>query len=215
MKVFILSIFLLGFSFSSLAQKKFEFGIKGGLSIVDLKDIDVPENWPFPNVQFRFSYHIGGFSQYPVSDKIDMQGGLFFSSQGGSWDAEFVDENSVISTDRINFVYNYLNLPLLLKYNFSKSWSIKTGPQIGFLLSADIKNQYAFVDGVQINFDSDVKDAINSIDLSWSLEAGYEFKTGLLVDVTYSLGLSNTIDAESSGFKRKNQVFQLSLGYKF
>ena len=108
-----------------------------------------------------------------------------------------------------------MNVPLLVKYNLSKSWSVKTGPQLGFLLSADVKNQYVFIDGIQFNFDSNVKDDASLIDVSWSLEAGYEFESGLLVDVTYNLGLSNTIDAENSDFKRENRVFQLSLGYKF
>ena len=217
MKLLVNIVLLLAVSFSSLAQKKFEFGIKGGLSIVDLVDVDTPENWPFPDVQYRFSYHIGGFVRYQIYDKIDLQSGLFFSSQGGSWSVEFIEDSASadISLDRTNFVYNYLNLPLLLKYNLSEVWSIKTGPQIGLLLSADIKNQYSFVDGVQNNFDSDIKDFLNPIDLSWVLEFGYEFKSGVLIDVTYNLGLNNTVESESSSLKRKNRVFQLSLGYKF
>lgn len=123
--------------------------------------------------------------------------------------------SSDISTDRTNFVYNYLNFPFVLRYNLSESLSVKTGPQIGFLISADVKNQYLFVDGEQVNFDSDVKDFIKPIDLSWSFEVGYEFKFGFLIDATYNLGLSNTVDSESQSQKRKNRVFQLSVGYKF
>lgn len=217
MKILINVMLMLSVSCSLLAQKKFEFGVKGGLSIVDLSDINAPENWPFPNVQYRFSYHIGGVVLYPVVNKIQVQSGLFFSSQGGSWGVEFIEDSndSDISIDRTRFVYNYLNFPLLFKYDLNKSWSLKTGPQVGFLLSADVKNQYSFVEGEQIKFDSNIKDLINPVDLSWSFEMGYEFKSGFLIDATYNLGLSNTIDAENSDLKRKNRVFQLSVGYKF
>lgn len=78
MKILVSVLLVFGTCFSSLAQKKFEFGVKGGLSIVDLSDTGVSENWPFSDVQFRFSYHIGGFTQYQINDKMDLQGGLFF-----------------------------------------------------------------------------------------------------------------------------------------
>ena len=217
MKAGVFLVLLFGACFFSFAQKKYKFGVKGGLSIVDFKQSGNSVGNQISDVNFRVSYHVGGFVQYSISDKIDMQSGVFFSSQGGSRSVEFIEDfnSSDISTDRTNFVYNYLNVPLLVKYNLSKSWSVKTGPQLGFLLSADVKNQYVFIDGIQFNFDSNVKDDASLIDVSWSLEAGYEFESGLLVDVTYNLGLSNTIDAENSDFKRENRVFQLSLGYKF
>ncbi len=93
---------------------------------------------------------------------------------------------------------NYLNIPLMGKYYLTKGFSLETGPQIGFLLSAKDK-------------DTDVKGAFNTVDFGVNFGLGYKLDNGLHFGVRYNLGLSdiNSIDS----FTDKNRVFQLSVGY--
>ena len=45
---------------------------------------------------------------------------------------------------------------------------------------------------------------------------GYEFKFGMIADVRYGIGLTNSIkNSYIIGDNSKNEMFQISLGWKF
>jgi len=62
----------------------------------------------------------------------------------------------------------------------------------------------------------DAKDAFESVDFGLNLGAGYDFTKKFSVGVRYSFGLANVAKIEDgSNEKLKNNVFSVSLGYKF
>jgi hypothetical protein len=81
---------------------------------------------------------------------------------------------------------------------------LQTGPQVGFLVSAENE-----VGKVQV----DVKDQLKTADLSWVVGASYISKTGLGVDARYNFGITNINEAESP--KARNMVFQVGAFYQF
>ena len=210
MKVFLLFIGL--FSFTAIfAQGEFKFGAKGGLSLATLEGNEI-----FQENGNRYSFHIGGFTEYTLNEKIAVEAGLQFSSQGARKDEiEFrLSADSEPSLFREVIIYNYLNLPIQFKYYLVNGLNVKAGPQIGFLLSAENKNVQSIVNpGTSV--DLDIRDFTKTVDFGALFGLGYQFDSGILIDFNYYLGLTDTVDSDSATVERKNRVLQLSVGYRF
>ena len=132
-------------------------------------------------------FQVGGFVEFKVSEKFAVQPELMYSAQGGK-------------SDNAKTSLNYLNIPVMAKYYVAKAFNVEAGPQIGFLLSAKSE-------GV------DTKEFYKSANFGFNLGAGYDFTENLSAGLRYNLGLSNILKEE--GFKVKNNVLSVSLGYKF
>ena len=84
-------------------------------------------------------------------------------------------------------------------------------PQIGFLTTAKYK-----MESEGNEAEEDAKDDFESVDFGVNFGAGYDFTENLSVGLRYNLGLSNVYKTEAGDdFKNSNNVFSVSLGYKF
>jgi opacity protein-like surface antigen len=95
--------------------------------------------------------------------------------------------------------------------------NLQVGPQIGLLTSAKRED---FVTGTSGTVtEKDIKSDLKKTDMSLALGVGWDLPLGLSVDARYNLGLNDNNDGAvtSSGAsigQVKNQVWQLSVGYK-
>ena len=91
----------------------------------------------------------------------------------------------------------------MAKYKVADSFSIEAGPQIGFLMSAEIMS-------------IDVKSLCNSTDFGFNLGAGYDLNETMSLGLRYTMGLTN-VEKDVAGIASdsKNSNIQLSFGYKF
>lgn len=96
-----------------------------------------------------------------------------------------------------NLELGYVNIPILLKFYLVSGLNLQAGPQFGFLTSATSG-------GI------DIKDLVESSDTSIALGAGFDIKK-FVIDARYNLGIS---DVDKATTEAKNQVFQLSVGFK-
>lgn len=119
---------------------------------------------------------------------------------------------------------DYITLPILAKYNLFKGLSLEIGPQIGYIIKSEIKNDIAYLpmfgsnEMVYIDETIDIKEDINNFDFGFALGTSYELNNGLLLQVRYVLGLAEVLknnDYYTTSTDLKNAVFQISLGYKF
>lgn len=123
MKKLILTCSILFLACCSFAQG-ISGGIKAGLNLADQKfsgdgfSIDT---------KVKPGVHVGGFLTVMFSEKLGLQPEVLFSMQGAKFDSDFLDGQT-------NF--NYLTVPVLVRYNISEMFSLHAGPQVGFLLSA-------------------------------------------------------------------------------
>ena len=83
----------------------------------------------------------------------------------------------------------------------AEGFNLEAGPQIGFLLSAEIIGE-------------DIKDEMESIDFGMNLGASYDFSEKLFAQARYNIGLSN-VAKDSGDEKIQNSVISLSMGYRF
>ncbi|WP_315816003.1 porin family protein [Paraflavitalea speifideaquila] len=111
------------------------------------------------NNDMKLSFHVGGFANIPLVESFSLQPELVFSRQG----AKFEDEG-----EDTKLRLNYLKVPVLGLYNHSSGFYAETGPQLGFLINAKVKE-----DGRVHSVNS----AYKSVDISWGFGAGFNFTT--------------------------------------
>ena len=188
------------FAFGFANAQETKFGVKGGLNVANLTGDEDEDN------SSKVGFHVGGFVEIKVSDKFSVQPELLFSTQGTQ--AEY-SESGVSFKAKINL--SYLNIPVMAKYYVAEGFSLEAGPQIGFLTSAKYK-----IESEGNDSEVDAKDDFESVDFGVNFGAGYDFTENLSVGLRYNLGLSNVYKTEAGDdFKNSNNVFSVSLGYKF
>jgi hypothetical protein len=162
-----------------------EFGLKGGLNFADLNYESKMDS------KTRTSVHAGLLAHFHLNKNWAIQPELMFSGQGAKYDG-----------DR-TLKLGYLNIPVLAQYMFDNGFRLQTGPQLGFLLNA--KSEVG-------DLEANVKEDLNTTDVSWSFGVGYITPSGFGVDARYNLGLTNISEDDNSV---KNNVFQLGIFYQF
>lgn len=189
----LVTVFTFGFV-NAQDREDMSFGVKGGLNISSISNIDDDGINKDPLIGF----HIGFFGEFMISDQFAIQPELLYSTQGVK--ANFEGEKA-------DFKLDYINVPIMAKYYVADAFSLELGPQIGFLVSADAES-----DGVSV----DIKDETKSVDVSLGFGASYIFAENFMLGVRYNLGLTQVQEDVFPGDSEwKNSVFQISVGYKF
>ena len=182
----------------SSARAQVSFGAKAGGALTSLPgDYDNNSKTGF----------YGGFTaQLPVGKKFSVAAELVYSLQGNKKRIIFSDwapnEEYIESGKKENMNLSYVNLPVLVKYEFIKNVCLETGLQAGLLISAKVKTSQGT---------GDIKDLYNSFDVSWPIGIGYQLKNGLGANFRYNLGLTNT--NKGAFYKAHNSVAQLGIFY--
>ena len=161
---------------------------------------------------------IGVEAEYQLADMFSLAAGLNFAMQGCQWeDSELKIGGESLKLKDNKIQLNYLNLPIVANVYLFKGFAVKTGVQLGFLLSA--KRKYDMKGSIggssaTVKYDEDVKDQCKKFDVSIPIGVSYQVPTvPVYIDARYNLGLTKIVkDIDESV---KNQVFQLTVGYKF
>ena len=192
MKKIILSVVMLSATFF-VSQAQVQYGLKAGANFYTFGGDEVENE----DLNSKFGLHIGGLVNFSVSEKFKVQPELVFSIQGSK---------QTDGTDELNWNFNYLNIPIMAQFYVSNVFFLETGPQIGFNLKAEIKDEES---GTTFDLDDEIK----STDISWGLGAGYKTASGFGFGARYNLGLSSI--AEESDVDIKNRGFQVGVFYLF
>jgi hypothetical protein len=167
---------------------------------------------------YNLSYFDAGYvSNVTYSSKSNFNAGLIFSLPLGSGvtlqpEAFYSGEGANLATTNLTgeYSYQYLNIPVMLKYVAPFHVFLETGPQIGFLLGAHLKEE---------GFPStDIKEWTKSAGYSWVFGAGYQLPMGLGLDARYNFGLSDVAKDGTNTYNDgsvKNNVIQIGLFYIF
>jgi hypothetical protein len=190
MKKLVFLVFTTGVFFTASAQ--IQFGLKAGANFATLAGNGSEGE------STKVDFHGGGFARIPLVNSFFLQPELVYSRQG----AKATSDGIVFNINQ-----NYLNIPVLAKYQHSSGLYGETGPQLGFLLAANVSAQGS---------SQDVKSSYKSTDFSWAFGVGYKIPLiSAGIDARYNLGLSNIAATEVSGYSVKNNVFQLGVFYMF
>lgn len=132
------------------------------------------------------SFHFGVLTQINVSDNFAIQPELLYSSQGAKVNQQAFED----------IKYDYITVPFLLKYYIlSNKLSLEAGPQFAFLVNDNV--------GETFRTEAFEFAAVGGL--------GVDITKSIFVQARYVAGLTDT----SKDAKIKNEVVQLSLGFKF
>ena len=95
---------------ASFAQDP-KFGIKGGINLSKLANHPNENDW-------RLGFNAGLLSHIHVTPAFSLQPEVVYSSQGAKF------ENFVNGQD-LNLKLNYVNIPVLLQYNFNNGFRLQ------------------------------------------------------------------------------------------
>ena len=197
--------------------KKTTFGIDVGVNLAtyDVKNSEFGNPSLAPEAENKTSFHAGVFVDIPIGGNFYLKPEIYYSGQGAKLSMQQ-------ATGTGNTTYNfeqdlgYIYLaPAAFSFKTPGGFMVETGPQVGYLISANLDGNvppgYAGT--------GDFKDRFKKIDVLWSAGVGYMSRIGLGVHARYNYGLSNVLNAEDDANqmtgKMQNRVIQIGLAYHF
>lgn len=158
---------------------------------------------------FRTGFHFGAFAEYGFNDKLFLEAGISYSSQGAKLKSIETTTKSPLGTisgkvnvDDTTTILNQLNVPIWLKYDFA-GFRPKVGLNFGYLANMKTKT-------------SDKTESVDPdkrFDFGIGIGAEYNLDMGLFFDANFTYGLTNL--SNNNDTPLKNRVIQIGVGYKF
>ncbi len=206
-KLLLLSILITSLSYNVKAQD-IRFGLKTGLNFSKLNSDEAGFNEMSYN---RSAFHIGALVEFTLSDNFSIQPELYYSSEGGMLKSTEEDEEFGLVDLKTNINTNYMSLPIMFKYYTGKNLYIEAGPQMDFLVSADIHGQASNNFQSEVYPNEDIKDQLDSNNYGLGIGIGYKASNGIFLNTRYVLGLSDLTKNEFSTVKSGG--FHFSVGF--
>ena len=183
----ILLSFINLYSQSSKKDEGLKLGFKIGPNLSSFLSSEIE------NQNIRSGIHLGIISEIIFSNNLSIQPELVYSSQG----------NQLPLTKQ---KYEYINLPIIIRYYLNSNLSIDSGIQLGFLIDSLSKGNEG-----KIKLKNQKK-----VDFSVSGGSTYDFNNNLYIQARYNLGLTNINNSSNADvYKYQNSVFQISFGAYF
>jgi hypothetical protein len=234
-KVLILSVALL-LGIGATAQVK--FGVKAGLNLASLSDVKAKAARVsvaiFERDGMAAGFHAGGFVNFSFGQYIGLQPELLFSMQGGKQKLSSIVASQIASqyspfptnsNASLSYIFDYINIPVLLDIKPFPNFSILIGPQIGFNIyksaSVSVGGYTETISGSDFD-DAFGEDSFKSFDFAVVGGIQYTFVEHLTIGARYNFGLTNALststsesggDVDIKGWK--NSAIQISIGWTF
>ncbi len=218
---------------ASLAQSsndKLKYGIKAGINTTTY-GMNSQRKQDMKEEGFKlkpsFSFHLGGFADYSLTQAISLQAGLTLSGKGlkETWSGEDDFDGSLYEGQYKERLL-YLELPINFVYKWSQ-FQIGAGPYVGYALSGQWKEN--FTEDINGTIESDVESGKikfsgenawrKRIDFGINISGGYRLTDNINLEAGYGLGLSNIYKNDNPEnlkyWSQKNRVFSISVSYLF
>ena len=181
------------------ASAQVQFGGKVGFDLTNFWGSDVEHG-------MKPSYQVGLLMEYKMSPKFAIAPEVVFASQGGKYKALDLNFFNLDIEKTVTFNTNYINIPVMLKYYVTPSFSVDLGPQLGI----NVYSKYS-IEGVDDAID--VKDNTKTVDFGVGLGGTYNLTNNAFVQARYTMGMTKVFDGDHN--KEKNGNIQVAFGMKF
>lgn len=225
MRKLLLSISVLLISTLNYSQNsKLKFGIQAGLNYATFLGYEVPKEMsPFYSESPAFGFLGGIHLEYQIKEKLRLKVELNYERKGQKADNTIEITDTDGFTTRYNFTikknYDYLVLPIMVKYCFSNqnSFYLNGGPFIGYLLKSNLTNDLEKIEGLN-NDPIETTNLNHKTDFGLTVGLGKTFainpKNSIFIEIRENLGLTNTSKSKvwGNGTAKTNSL-NLILGY--
>jgi hypothetical protein len=201
MKKFVLAFAVMLISMSVMAQREEGTATvqpRVGMNLSSMTDYN----------RTKFGYNFGVEFEYQMTEQFSLVGALMYSDQGAR-DIDELDKEEILDID-------YVNVPIMLNFYVAPyvlpGLAIKAGVQPSFRTKTTVR-----YDGMKMDVDWLLKQAgyedtkMSKFMLSIPVGISYEL-ANVVLDARYIFGVTDIYKGEG---KMRNDVFQLTLGYKF
>ncbi len=205
-KIILIGLSVLSFTFIQ-AQKKFNFGIKGGVNFSNMNNIN--DN-SYKTIKTGINF--GLLAEISLSDKFSIQPEILYSTQGVKTDVYLIapaypGPGPIFgsSTEKGKYIFNYIQIPILAKVYLIKNLSFEIGPSFNFLTKSEQKSDSQTF----INIGKD-------FEFGGALGLSFKINKTLFVSSRFFKGFSNAFHYDPNNFENaKNYGFQLDFGLLF
>lgn len=194
------------------------FGVKAGVASSGIRG-DAVDNFDnlldFTNGRVTTNdytgFFAGGFGTLPLSKNISIEPGIYYSQKG-------YEINGALNVKGIDFLNagakavllsQYIDMPVLLKADFG-GFQVFAGPQISYLVKADLKTTAGVLGINLLNKTMDATPQFNRWDAGITGGIGYRFTNGISISASYDYGLSKA-DANQN-VNAYNRAIKLGIG---
>jgi hypothetical protein len=184
---------------TTYAQSKIGFGIKAGINISNQTTKDEAPNVESIDLKGIVRFNAGAWVNYYIFDMLAIQPEIIISGKGTDWN----DPNY-----NVKDLLTYLDVPVLLKFQPIDLINIHAGPQFGYLLMANQKDNET---GDVIK----IKDYYKKSDLGLVVGVEANLPMKISVNARYVFGLATASSDVMYIDPWKNNFFQISVGYRF
>ena len=218
-KYFLIILVITLFQIKTYSQEsKIKYSIQGGVNSSNLRGYN-----PLGDVKFSIAYLFGASFEYKIKDKISLKVDVNYERKVQKTDDKIDLYNPDMTlegtyTVEITNYSNYIVLPILVKYNFSKynTFYLKGGPFLGFLINSGTKSD-SDVDWLDSGTIKTTK-YNKTLDFGMSFGIGKQFKMNgenkIYLEFRDNLGLVNTREAPVYGNgKMMTNSVNLIVGY--
>ncbi len=214
----ILTVVMSTFSF---AQSKISYGFRVGVSSANMRGdavqslhdvLDFAKN--YVSSGSRTGFFTGTYVNIPMGNTFSVEPGLNFAQKGyqlkGSLNVKAV--GILGANAKVQLQLNYVELPLLLKAQVG-GLQLFAGPQISYLMNADLKASAGALGFNLLSYKLPVTSQFNHWDTGLTGGIGYQFNNGLNLMASYDYGLSK-VDAKKN-FNAYNKMMKIAVGFNF
>jgi hypothetical protein len=186
MKKHVLTLILFCIVAGHINAQSVTAGIKGGLNISDVSSM---------NGDNRLSGHFGLFIHSRFNRNWAIQPELLYSGQG---------QQFVVINHEYTLALNYLQVPIMFQFYPAKQVFLEFGPQLGFLLSAKVKDD---------DNKTEVDESYKKVDAGLALGFGIQATPMLGFYARYNAGLADITKNDNRDYF--NRVGQIGMSIKF
>ena len=177
------------------------FGAKAGVNFASLSGDDAE------GLDGRTGFHLGVIADIAITNRFSIQPEVLYSTRGAKQDNFlFEDEFGDDMTGKVEIKLDYIDVPVMLKYYVVQGLSLQAGLQFSFNTSSEMEFSDD-TDSITIG----MEDETESFDIGGAVGLGYDLPMGLFLQGRYTTGFTEIFTDSDI----KNNVLQLSIGYKF
>jgi hypothetical protein len=195
----------------ALNTGKIEFGLDGGVNLVDIAGIE--------QAQQMFSWNLGFYFDIKLPDTSWMiHTGVIVKSTMGTknlpvYSVSDEDLDAAFSGGSVTTRLQYFNVPIMLKYKISRQFFIEGGPLLGLLHKASDEFINSVRESDDLTYQLDTKSIYHPLDAGIMVGVGYRLMggNGMNLGIRYYYGLVDIrIDDTTPG--QYNRALYFSLG---
>jgi len=193
MKNLIIVLVLFVFCNSALSQSKARFGMRGGLNMANIAELDS---------ELKNDFYAGAFIGIKFSKQFTLQPELNYSRQGAKL-------NGIVNENFDEIILDYLSLSILAKVYAVKNLHFIFGQYLAVNLYDNLNHNNTFF-------------FLPHLDVGFVVGIGFDIISNLTMEARYNYGLidvysqnSEDLFVQRANGRNINKVIQLGLAYKF